>query len=172
MTQNVTSTHHGMDLAELLRIVWRWKLVVFSVTAIVLVATLGVLQLVTEQYESSTTVAIQPVSGEPDYFLYQTVDSIVPIYADAATSRSTRDQAEQITGFPIGKVSVEAVDGTPLMRFSVKDPDPERAEEGVQAITDAVIDRAESGDLGITTLTLTQLDRPSAATDRCSRASR
>ena len=161
MTQDVTSTHRGMDLAELLRILWRWKLVVFSVTAIVLVATLGVLQLVTEQYESSTTVAIQPVSGEPDYFLYQTVDSIVPIYADAATSRSTRDQAEEITGFPIGEVSVEAVDGTPLMRFNVKDTDPERAEEGVQAITDAVIDRAESGDLGITTLTLTQLDRPS-----------
>jgi receptor protein-tyrosine kinase len=154
-----------MDLSELLRILWRWKWVVLSVTAIVLAVTIGVLQLVTEQYESSTTVAIEPVSGEPDYFLYQTVDSIVPVYADAATSRTTQDMAEEIAGFPIGEVSVESVEGTPLMRFKVRDTDPERAEEGVQAVTDAVIERAESGDLGITTLTLRQLDRPSDASD-------
>jgi receptor protein-tyrosine kinase len=165
MTQTVATPHRGMDLAEFLRIIWRWKVVVLSVTAIFLVVAFGILRVVTEQYESSTTVAIRPISGEPDFFLYQTIDSIVPIYADAAEARSTRARAEQIAGFPIESVSVQVIDGTPLMRFKVKDPDPERAEKGVQAITDAVIDRAESGELGITTLTLAQLDRPSAATD-------
>jgi len=165
MTQDVASPQRGMDLVELLRVVWRWKVVVFSVTAIVLIIAFAALRLVTEQYESSTTLAIKPASGEPDFFLYQTIDSIVPIYADAAKARSTEDRASRIAGFPIGEVSVQAIDGTPLMRVRVRDPDPERAEKGVQAISDAVVERADSGELGITTLTLAQLDRPSAATD-------
>jgi capsular exopolysaccharide synthesis family protein len=165
MTQDVASPQRGMDLVELLRVIWRWKIVVFSVTAIVLLIAFAALRLVTEQYESSTTLAIKPASGEPDFFLYQTIDSIVPIYADAAKARSTEDAARRIAGFPIGEVSVQAIDGTPLMRVRVRDPDPERAEKGVQAISDAVVERAESGELGITTLTLAQLDRPSAATD-------
>jgi receptor protein-tyrosine kinase len=165
MTQGVTTSHRGMDLTELLRVIWRWKVVVLAVTVIVLVITFVALRLVTDQYESSTTVAIKPVSGEPDFFLYQTIDSIVPIYSDAAKSRSTRDRAESLAGFEFGKISVQVIGGTPLMRFRVRDPDPARAEKAVQAVTDAVIERAESGELGISTLTLAQLDRPSAATD-------
>lgn len=148
-----------MDLIQALRVLWRWKIVVAAVVVIVIGAAYGVLRLVTPLYESSTTLVISPVTGEPDPFLYANIDAISPIYTDAATSRTTRDRAEELLGTRIDSLTIETVEGTPLIKIHVRDPDPIAAQAAAQAVTDVLQERVASGEIGVEELRLSLIDR-------------
>ena len=54
--------------------------------------------------------------------------------------------------------------GTPILKLSARDPDPVLAQRSAQAATDVLLERAKN-EIGISSLQLTQLDRPVVATD-------
>jgi capsular exopolysaccharide synthesis family protein len=150
-----------MDLIELLKLIWRWKLVVVAVTIVVIGAAYGVLQLVTPLYESETTLVIEPVEEDPDFFLFSNIDSITPVYADAATSQTTVTAAENQLGRAVDEVTIDTIQGTPLLKLHARDSDPAEAQRSAQAVTDALLARVDSGEIGVASLTLSQLDRAS-----------
>jgi tyrosine-protein kinase len=158
MKDHSSTTGRGLDLVEFLRVVWRWKFVVIAAVVIVLAAAYSVLRVVTPLYESSTKLVISPVNGDPDPFLFGNIDAISPVYADAAKSRTTVQQAEQRIGQPIDRLDVEAFEGTPLMQIKVRDEDPAVAQQAAQAVTDVLQERVDSGEIGVESLELSVLD--------------
>jgi tyrosine-protein kinase len=158
MKDHSSTTGRGLDLVEFLRVIWRWKFVVIAVVAIVLAAAYSVLRVVTPLYESSTKLVISPVNGDPDPFLFGNIDAISPVYADAAKSRTTVQQAEQRIGSPIDRLDVEAFEGTPLLQIKVRDESPAVAQQAAQAVTDVLQQRVDSGDIGVESLKLSVLD--------------
>ena len=154
-----------MDLRELLDVLWRRKLVVLLVTAVTVGVAYGVLQLVTPLYESSSTLAVTPTDTENgDLFFLTTIDTILPVYAEAATSRTTLDEARtRIQDGDLGDVAVRTFSGTPILKIKVRDPDPEVAQRTAQAVTEVLIARSEREDVGVPSLRLTQIEQPVAA---------
>lgn len=154
-----------MTANDFLRVLWRRKLLVLVIAASQVALAYGGLQLVTPLYESTSSLQLKPRNTEQDSALifFGTLDSIVPIYTNAAASPSTRDVAASILGTDLPETSVEAAEGIPLIRLKARDADPEKARAGVQALTDALLERED--DFGLPFLTLQQLDRPARATE-------
>ena len=152
-----------MDLNELISVLWRRKMTVLLMTAAIVGLAIGALRLATPIYESTSTVALSPTDTDQGLIFFGISDSIVPIYADAATSRATRMQASSRIG-GLASISVETFSGTPIIKIKARDPDPELARRSAQAITDVLLQRTAK-EIGIASLHLTQLDQPSAAAE-------
>jgi receptor protein-tyrosine kinase len=153
-----------MDLKELLDVLWRRKLVVLAVTLAAIAAAYGVLRLVTPLYESSSTLAVQPTATDGDLFFLTTIDTILPVYAEGATSRTTRElAAERVPDGTLGEVAVRTFSGTPILKIKARDEDPDVAEATAQSVTEVLIERAESDEVGVPGLRLTQIERPVVA---------
>jgi receptor protein-tyrosine kinase len=151
-----------MDFKEFLDTLWRRKLVVISVLLLSVGVALGALQLATPQYESRSTLVLRPETAE-DFSFFYALNSIIPIYASAATSSSTYDRAQRDLDAPIANITVETYRDTPIIRVRARNPDPEHARDSAQAITDALLDQIQAGDIGIPSLQVRQIDRPRAA---------
>lgn len=136
---------------------------VLLMTAAIVGLAIGALRLATPIYESTSTVALSPTDTDQGLIFFGISDSIVPIYADAATSRATRMQASSRIG-GLASISVETFSGTPIIKIKARDPDPELARRSAQAITDVLLQRTAK-EIGIASLHLTQLDQPSAAAE-------
>jgi tyrosine-protein kinase len=138
---------------------------VLATAAVQVALAFGALQLVTPLYESTSSLQLQPRGTEQDSALifFGTLDSIVPIYTNAATSPSTLELAANNLGTDLPETSVEAVEGIPLIRLKARDADPETARVAVQALTDALLEREDQ--FGLPFLKLQQLDRPARATE-------
>jgi len=152
-----------VDLNELISVLWRRKMTVLLMTAAIVGLAIGALRLATPIYESTSTVALSPTDTDQGLIFFGISDSIVPIYADAATSRATRMQASSRIG-GLASISVETFSGTPIIKIKARDPDPELARRSAQAITDVLLQRTAK-EIGIASLHLTQLDQPSAAAE-------
>jgi receptor protein-tyrosine kinase len=155
-----------VDLNELLRVFWRRKIAIAVVTALTIGAAIGALQIVTPQYQSSATLALNPqnLNGSNGLILFGTLDAIVPVYADAALSRTTRADASLRIGRPLASVSVDTFKGTGLIKIKSRSTDPELAQRTVQAVTDTMLERTATGQVGIRGLRLTELDRANLPT--------
>src|SRR5215211_1915440 len=130
-------SRNTMDLKELLDVLWRRKLVVLTVT---LAATNG------------------------DLFFLTAIDTILPVYAEGATSRTTRELAAQrVPDGTLGDVAVRTFSGTPILKIKARDEDPDVAEATAQSVTDVLIERAENDEVGVPGLRLTQIERPVVA---------
>lgn len=149
-----------MNPNELLQVLWRRKLSVVAMVVLVLVAAGVGLRLVTPQYESSATLALNTRGNEDALAFFTTLDAIVPIYADAATSRTTLQRARLRLEEPLGEVAVRTFEGTPIFRVSARSSDPDHARRSVAAVVDVLLDRANNRGVGIPTLRLVELDRP------------
>ena len=152
-----------MDLNELIGVLWRRKWTILLTTAAVVAAAVVALRVVTPIYESTSTLALSPTDAEQGLIFFGISDAVVPVYADAATSGATREEAERRIG-DLADISVQTFSGTPIIKLSARDPDPELAQRSAQAVTDVLLERAQD-DIGISSLKLTQLDRPVAATE-------
>ena len=51
------------------------------------------------------------------------LESIVPVYANAATTRATRRLAEERLGSDLAEISVETFEGTPIIEIKARDPE-------------------------------------------------
>jgi receptor protein-tyrosine kinase len=153
-----------MDLNEFLHVVRRQKVVVFAIAVAVLGTAFAGLQLVKPIYESTATLALAPVGDDSSLVFFSTIDSITPIYADAATSRTTRSAARAQNDGELGDVSVSTYRGTPILKLRARHTDPEIARSSAQAVAEVLLNRSRYGELGISTLRLSQLDRPAVPT--------
>ena len=154
-----------MDLRELLEVLWRRKLVVAIVTLVAVGTALVALRTVTPLYESTSTLALNPRDVENDIFILTTLDSVVPVYASAVTSRSTRDRARLRLGGEVAEVAVRTFDDTPILKVDARDSDRELARRTAQAVTDILREDVTAERVGIPSLRLVQIDRPVAASD-------
>jgi capsular exopolysaccharide synthesis family protein len=74
-------------------------------------------------------------------------------------SRTTKNAARELLGRPLADVSVETVSGTGIIKISSRSTKPRLAQQSSQAVTDALLARTTSGEIGIPTLRLSELDR-------------
>ena len=87
-----------MDLNELLQVLWRRKLVFLATFATVIAVAIVALQVVTPQYESTSTIVLEPTGERDDLSFFLSLGAVVPVYANAASSRTTRLEAAQRLG--------------------------------------------------------------------------
>lgn len=153
-----------MDLNELLQVLWRRKLTVAITTALVIGLAVLSLQVATPQYQASSTVVLTPKGKAQDLTFFFTLKAIVPIYANAVTSSTTRNEAAQATGGKLAKISVQTSTETPLLEIKARDPDAGLARESAQAVTDVLLSRVEAGEVGIPTIQVNQLEVPTTPT--------
>lgn len=154
-----------MDLNELFQVLWRRKVIVAVVATIVVCIAFGSLRYVTPLYESTSTLALRPQNPNDIQFLI-TLEQTVPVYATAANARVTRGMAAQeLRGALAQSISVRTFGANPVMKIKARDADARVASQSAQAVTDAVIKRVKSGEVGIPALDLIQIDRPVEATE-------
>ena len=157
-----------MDLNELLRVLWQRKLIMVATTLVVLALGFASLQIQTPVYEATSTVALTPGTGTTDpIFIISQIDVITPLYAEAVKTRDTQLLAKSLQkGRDVGELTVRTFSGAPIIKIDVRSPSPAAARSGAQAVTDALLLRAQRGEIGLTdTLALSQIDRPSLPTD-------
>jgi capsular exopolysaccharide synthesis family protein len=153
-----------MDLRELLDVVWRRKVVVIVVALAVVGLAVGALRLVEPVYQSESTLVLSSTADD-DFSFFFALESIVPVYANAARTRTTLDLAEQELGSDLADISVETFEGTPIIEIRARSPDPEKARDSAQAVSDALLERVSRGTVGLESLEVTQIDEPTASTD-------
>jgi capsular exopolysaccharide synthesis family protein len=155
-----------MTIQDFLQVLWRRKLLLLTIALIHVGLTYGALRLVTPLYESSSTLQLTPKDEKEGSALifFGTLDAIVPIYTEAATSRTAHELAEQQVGIDLPGVSVETFEGTPLIKVKARDADPETARAAVQAVTDVLLEQDRAGEIGVKSLSMERLDVPVRAT--------
>jgi capsular exopolysaccharide synthesis family protein len=153
-----------MDLRELLHVLWRRRLILAATVVVMVGATVGTLELVTPEYQATSTLALTPKNlNDPNsaYVFFGTLNAIVPVYADAATLRSTKEAARALLGRPLAPISVDTFKGTGIIKIKARSTDRLLAQQSAQAVTNALVARAQRGEVGVKTLELKVLDRPS-----------
>jgi capsular exopolysaccharide synthesis family protein len=151
-----------VTLIDFLRILWRRKLLILFVTAAVIGLAFGGLKTVKPEYESSTTLALSPKDANSiaTITIFASFDPIVPIYADTAGSRTTRRLAQQALGDrKLASTSVTTFAGTPIFKITARSTQPVLARDSAQALTEALLGRVDSNEVGIPALRLAELDR-------------
>ncbi len=152
-----------MDLNELLQVLWRRKLVFLATFATVIAVAIVALQVVTPQYESTSTIVLEPTGERDDLSFFLSLGAVVPVYANAASSRTTRLEASRRLGREVGPVTVDSDSDVPILKIRVRDEDPEQAQQAAQAVTDVLIDRVENGGLGLEQVEVNQVEEPAVA---------
>ena len=153
-----------MALNDLLRVFWQRKLQIVIVILAVVIPAYAATKLVTKQYESTATLALTPKQSDNDLLLFSQLDTITPFYADGASSRTTLDNAEQRLGRKLGSITVESFKGTGILRIKARSPNPRLAQLSAGAVTNALIDRVNSREVGIPSLKLSVIDAPALPT--------
>lgn len=139
---------------------------IVAVTVAALGLATGALRLITPIYESTSTIALTPKETNNDsIFFFGIMDTIIPVYADAANSRTLREAAEIRLGRTLAETSVETFKGTSIIKIKARSSNSELARDSAQALTDTLLERTARGAIGIDALKVTQLDRAAAASD-------
>jgi capsular exopolysaccharide synthesis family protein len=152
-------------LNDLLRVLWQRKWLIVFIAAAVIGAAYVATKLVTPKYESTSTLALTPKgSGSNDLILFGILDQVVPFYADAAGSRTTKERAANRLGRGLADISVETFKGTGLMKIKARSSKPRLAQASAAAVTDVVLARADLGEIGTSSFTLNEIDAPALPT--------
>jgi receptor protein-tyrosine kinase len=149
-----------MDIGQLLSVLWRRKLTAAAVLLVVLGVAVAGLQVVSPVYESTSTLALSPKAIGNDLLFLQTVDAIVPIYATAAESGTTADEARKRLGGHLASVSVRSFQSSPILKIDARGGDPRTVQRSAQAVTDVLQERVTSGEVGVPGLALDEIDHP------------
>ncbi len=147
-----------MALNDLLRMLWRRRLLIVSVAVLVVALVYGATKLVSPQYEATATLEVAPKNVSNDLLFFGTLDAIMPVYADAATSRSTLDAAKARNGGNLASVSVETFKGTGLLKVHGRSTSPGLAKQSANAVAASLVERTTTGGVGVSSLKVTELD--------------
>jgi receptor protein-tyrosine kinase len=156
-----------MDLGELARVIWQRKLVALLTAGVIVALGVASLAIQTRIYRATSTIAITPAASQESIFIISQIDTLTPLYAEAAQTETTFKRAVAMRGGKdIGTVSVRTFHGAPILKIDSESPDPTIAQEGAQAVTDVLLARASAGEIGLSDsfLRVTQIDRPSLPT--------
>jgi len=145
---------------ELLRVFWQRKLLILLVALLVVGPSYAATRLVAKQYQASSTLSITPAAKGNELFLFSILDTVVPFYSDAATSRTTLDRAQRILGQKLCSIGVDTFKGTGIIKIKSRCTDPRRAQLSAAAATRALLERAKSGEIGVKSLKLSEIDTP------------
>jgi tyrosine-protein kinase len=150
---------------DLLRVFWQRKLLIIFVTLAVIAPSYLATKLVSAEYESTATLALTPKqSAANDLVLFGILDTVVPVYADAATSRTNLHAAEALLGRSLCDSSVQTFKGTGIMKIKARCTKPRLAQLSAAAVARALNDRVSKGEIGIPSLKLSQIDAPALPT--------
>lgn len=148
---------------ELLRVFWQRKLLVVLVLLLVLIPSYAATRLVAKQYESTATLAVTPKQAN-DLVLFSILDEVVPVYADAATSRSTLQRARGILGRALCGISVDTFKGTGIIKIHSRCTKPRLAQLSVAADVEALQRRVSERQIDVPSMKLSQIDAPALPT--------
>ena len=137
---------------------------VLGVTVLVIGCAVGAVQLITPQYKATSTLALEPQKLGNDLLFFQTIDSITPIYAAAAESETTLAAAKAQNGGQLADISVRTFAQSPIFKIDAQSTDASLAQSSAQSVTNVLQDRVKAGEVGIASLELTQIDKPTVPT--------
>ena len=134
-----------MNPVELLRALWRRRVIVLAVAVLVVAAAFGFASTQEDVYESSATIALLPDGDNPSTlpFYLGALDNLLPTYAQLIESRSFLDGvATELPfktngGYVKSAVTAEPVADAGAMRIIARDADPERAQQMAAATSAA-----------------------------------
>jgi succinoglycan biosynthesis transport protein ExoP len=150
-----------MSISEFLFVLWHRKLIVLAILAVAIVGAFGALRLIDPEYRSTATLAVTPRSLGNELLFLQTVNQVISIYATAAQTETTLVEARRLTGGDLAGISVQTFDGAPIFKVEARGIDRALTARSAQAVTDALLARTASGQVGISGLELKEIDRPS-----------
>src|SRR5437867_9134803 len=85
----------SVDLNELFRVLWRRKMLLLGTLVLVMVLAAGSLAVQQRIYEAESTVVIAPTVREQNPIgIFEAIDVITPVYAQAILSRDTQVLAQ------------------------------------------------------------------------------
>ncbi len=150
-----------MNVNEILSVLWHQKFLVLATVAAFVGIAIGSLEYVKPRYRSTATLALSPRSQNlTNLVFFQTIDSIIPIYATAATTDQTKALARERLGGNLADISVRAFSGAPIFKIDAESNNKSLAQDSAQSVTEALESRVESGDVGVQSLRLEEIDRP------------
>ena len=149
-----------MSVNETLSVLWHRKLIVVVVTLLAIGAAIGGLKLVTPVYESSSTLALSPTDLNRDFVFFSAVDTIVPIYATAAETEDTKQAARGRLDGRLADISVRTFPSAPILKIRARGGDRALVQRSAQAVTDVLLQRVSSGEVGVPSIRLNEIDRP------------
>lgn len=148
-----------MAFNDLLRVFWQRKLLIVVVMILVIGPAYAATKLVSPQYESTATLSLSP-SKANDISPYLILDQVVPVYADAATTQTTLQQARQLAGRTLAGITVQTFKGTGIIKIKARSTSRFLAQESAAAVASALLSRQQSGDLGLPAFKLSEFAPP------------
>jgi capsular polysaccharide biosynthesis protein len=141
-----------------MRVLSQRKLLIGVVVLTTILTAFVSTKLVSPRYESASTLALTPKNASNDLLLFGTLDAIVPVYANAADARDTLDLAKNAIGGQLASVTVETFKGTGIMKIRARSTSPSLAQRTAEGVASALIQRTQTGAVGIPSLRLTELE--------------
>ena len=148
-----------MAFNDLLRVFWQRKLLIVVVMVLVIGPAYAATKLVSPEYESTATLTLTPAKAGNDLSLFLILDQVVPLYADAATDRTTLDQARQLAGGSLCGIDVQTFKGTGIFKIKSRCTSRSRAQRSAAAVASVLLTRAEAGDVGVPSMKLSEPDQ-------------
>jgi polysaccharide biosynthesis transport protein len=153
-----------MNVNDFLKVLWhrKWMIVGALIAAIALAFV--ALRIITPEYRSSSTMSLSPKQLGNELLFFQTLDPVLSIYATAARTKTTRDEAEELIDGPLADISVRTYESTPIFKIDAQSADPVLARDSATAVSNALVVRARTGQIGVQGLELKMIDRPEVPT--------
>jgi succinoglycan biosynthesis transport protein ExoP len=145
---------------DLLRVFWQRKLLIVVVILLVIGPAYAATKLVSPEYEATATLNVSPANATNDLSLFLILDQVMPVYAEAATTPSTLDQARQLAGGQLCSINVQTFKGTGILKTKARCTSRLRAQRSAAAVESVLLSRAQAGDLGIPSMKLSELSPP------------
>jgi tyrosine-protein kinase len=153
-----------MNVNDVLTVLWHRKWMVVGALIAAIALAFVALRIITPQYRSSSTMSLSPKRLGNELLFFQTLDPVLSIYATAARTKSTRDEAEELIDGPLADISVRTYESTPIFKIDAQSADPVLARDSAGAVSNALLVRSRAGQIGVQGLELKMIDSPEIPT--------
>jgi thiosulfate dehydrogenase (quinone) large subunit len=150
-----------IELFDLIRTVWRHRVVALATLAVVMAATAGYVVAQSRVFQS--TVTLQLSSAQPA-FLSQ-VNSVTPLYAALLTADQTLGIAQgAMHDTPLAGITVRTFPDSPVLKVDARGASADSVQRSASAVVTALTDRLSTGAaLGVPGVSVAVVDGPSPA---------
>lgn len=153
-----------MNVNDVLTVLWHRKWMVVGALIAAIALAFVALRIITPQYRSSSTMSLSPKQLGNELLFFQTLDPVISIYATAARTKSTRDEAEELIDGALADISVRTYESTPIFKIDAQSADPVLARDSARAVSNALLVRSRGGQIGVQGLELKMIDSPEIPT--------